>query len=467
MPIRKHKGIVQTGGKAGKLKKGYKYSGKKLKSGLAQIVKATKTTKIGGKAIGKGQYGCIMSPPIKCKSSKEDKFDYKNKVSKVSLKGWIPGITNPNEMKYMISSGKNEYHMGKRLLDMDPNMDHFFGIQKICTIRADQTQDIIDLNSKKINPEKKCFELIKSPKDRIHSNLLMGKADVPMEHAFTPDIDPKIAVDAIAKIILKSCESMKILKKNNYMHLDFKAPNAMIIKKQKKMESIMIDFDERFMPNSPLSLIETVLDYNGIVYLWAPEVWLIGYWRGDKDIKKNLEKAVIQVTKQWGYDIKWTQDYFKKSWKNDDAWRDFVDKAMVYQIAYGLFSYGISHRDCDQRKIYGADYPYDYPANGGSKEIIPGFFSTTIEYLLYSTTKGKLIRKVMQKMVTFNANDRLTLKQTQQEIQKIMGYPNISNWLFTDLKSKPPSRPLPPSPPSPVKINKYIDKTDKTDNKNG
>ena len=41
-----------------------------------------------------------------------------------------------------------------------------------------------------------------------------------------------------------------------------------------------------------------------------------------------------------------------------------------------------------------------------------------------------------------------------------MGYTNISNWLFTDLKSKPPSRPLPSTP---VKTNKYIDKTDKTD----
>ena len=31
--VRKHRGIHQIGGKAGKLKKGYKYSGKKLKNG--------------------------------------------------------------------------------------------------------------------------------------------------------------------------------------------------------------------------------------------------------------------------------------------------------------------------------------------------------------------------------------------------------------------------------------------------
>ena len=37
--VRKHRGIHQIGGKAGKLKKGYKYSGKKLKSGKAEIIK--------------------------------------------------------------------------------------------------------------------------------------------------------------------------------------------------------------------------------------------------------------------------------------------------------------------------------------------------------------------------------------------------------------------------------------------
>ena len=37
--VRKHRGIHQTGGKAGKLQKGYKYSGKRLKNGKAEIKK--------------------------------------------------------------------------------------------------------------------------------------------------------------------------------------------------------------------------------------------------------------------------------------------------------------------------------------------------------------------------------------------------------------------------------------------
>ena len=37
--VRKHKGITQTGGNTGRLRKGYRYSGKKLKNGLSQIIK--------------------------------------------------------------------------------------------------------------------------------------------------------------------------------------------------------------------------------------------------------------------------------------------------------------------------------------------------------------------------------------------------------------------------------------------
>ena len=40
--VRKHKGIIQIGGNKGKLRKGYRYSGKKLKNGLPQIIKVKK-----------------------------------------------------------------------------------------------------------------------------------------------------------------------------------------------------------------------------------------------------------------------------------------------------------------------------------------------------------------------------------------------------------------------------------------
>jgi len=43
--IRKHKGIIQTGGNAGRLQKGYKYSGKRLKNGMSEILKVKSVKK--------------------------------------------------------------------------------------------------------------------------------------------------------------------------------------------------------------------------------------------------------------------------------------------------------------------------------------------------------------------------------------------------------------------------------------
>lgn len=43
--IRKHKGIIQIGGNAGRLQKGYKYSGKRLKNGMPEILKVKSVKK--------------------------------------------------------------------------------------------------------------------------------------------------------------------------------------------------------------------------------------------------------------------------------------------------------------------------------------------------------------------------------------------------------------------------------------
>ena len=36
---RKHRGVIQLGGRAGKLRKGFKYTGNRTKTGLAKILK--------------------------------------------------------------------------------------------------------------------------------------------------------------------------------------------------------------------------------------------------------------------------------------------------------------------------------------------------------------------------------------------------------------------------------------------
>ena len=74
MTVRKHRGINQFGGKIGKLKKGYKYSGKTLKNGKPEIIKIKKR-----KVIKKVQKGGFL-----VKVTEEDFYNYlKDKFSDI------------------------------------------------------------------------------------------------------------------------------------------------------------------------------------------------------------------------------------------------------------------------------------------------------------------------------------------------------------------------------------------------
>ena len=81
MKIRKHKGINQ---KTGRLNKGYKYSGKKMKSGLPKIIKVIKkkNNKTGG---GKGEINAIMSA-MKTMKLKNISKDVAEKIDKEKIK---------------------------------------------------------------------------------------------------------------------------------------------------------------------------------------------------------------------------------------------------------------------------------------------------------------------------------------------------------------------------------------------
>ena len=113
--IRKHQGIIQNGGNNGRLKKGYRYSGKRLKSGLPQIIKA-KNTK-GGKILGRGGFGCVIDPVIKCQRNTDD-FFYKNDLT-----------SKDNVSKVFFENNLYELHNDKKIAKIlngiDPNNEHF------------------------------------------------------------------------------------------------------------------------------------------------------------------------------------------------------------------------------------------------------------------------------------------------------------------------------------------------------
>ena len=103
---RKHQGIIQSGGNKGKLKKGYKYSGKKLKSGLPQILKVTKKKNKSQKK-NKIQRGGYSKSFVEYNDNLTEFLN--NNVPPPTIGGWIfspsHNIGGPQTIVY-----KNEYY---------------------------------------------------------------------------------------------------------------------------------------------------------------------------------------------------------------------------------------------------------------------------------------------------------------------------------------------------------------------
>ena len=274
MKIRKHKGINQQ---TGKLKKGFKYSGRKLKSGLPEIVRIKKQK--GGKVLGKGSYGCVIQPAIPC--SKKLGVDM---VSKVGL--------DPSERDY------DEVYIGQQLSKIDPKSKYFVYVTESC-----------DIPRSEIDPKdfKKCkFEL--GPK---YQNMIMERGSMNLHELKSVKKDD----DIFAKILVKMIESCLLLMKNGLTHYDIKSLNV-IIKKvspdKHEYESFMIDFGSTFMPRN-WDDFGVIVDINDN-YLWPVEV----YSMMDSFKKYYSDKVQKYVT--------------VKFLKGESGFTEFSDKVMSYMI---------------------------------------------------------------------------------------------------------------------------------------
>ena len=417
MPIRKHQGIVQTGGKKGKLKKGYKYSGKKLKSGLSQIVKVKKSknkkSKKGGKALAKGSSGCIFFPVVKeCNPNK----DYTGKVSKLVL--------------LAATDGTAELDMGLLLNSYDREFEHFLGVTEMCKVNTSnkyKKNEITDAD------RKKCPEL--KIDNKLHDNLIMPSAIIGLDAVFQLKSIVKfgISADMIGKIIMKTCESCKILKDNGIAHFDLKNQNMMFkwidksekihqkekqISKEEKgadiaemeeMESFLIDFGKEFMPASWEEFFNYFLKiFDPMTYIWAPEIWLnFPKFNKSSKLKKQLRKV--------GDIDSWFPIYVMNLQKSGTSgWKEFIDKAMVYQMINGIF-YWLSSPNFANKDPWNFIPHLDNPIK----------FNDKIEKI-FVNNKG--LRDLFIEMLTFNPNNRPTLQQVQDKLDDL-GF-SKTNWKF-------------------------------------
>lgn len=284
---RKHKGINQ---KTGRLNKGYKYSGKKLKSGLSQIIKIKKKSKRGGTYIAKGSYGCVVKPAIKCNS----KSKIRNKVSKI-------GLDPENE------SNKDEIKISHDLKKIDPSKKYFIYIEEDCLIKKRD----IDFDD---------FKDCGFYDHNFYENAIMDKAAMSLEDFKKENT---LDEDAVSRIILKLLKCMEVLLENEYTYYDMKSLNVVIKsstglisalspKSRKKYEVYLIDFGSDFMPRD-WNDFEDLVGFN-TKYLWPREV----YFQMDK-FKHNMPANIKKY-------IKDEKNFFK-----------FSEKVMVYMVG-SLFS---------------------------------------------------------------------------------------------------------------------------------
>ena len=420
MPIRKHQGIVQTGGKAGKLKKGYKYSGKKLKRGLPQIVKVKKNKKIGGKPIASGSYGCLFDPAIRCPNEEKNDDFYNNKISKVSLDNWA------NDKSWVKKEGLEEEKISAKLKKLDNEGRFFFGVEKICEIIPNQVQDILTKNPRGI-----CNRL-KNRDNNPHHNMIMRKADLDMAKVFA-NKSPyfNVTIDTIAKTILKTCISCEKLKSIGIAAFDIKGDNMMFMKpSDNEMESVMIDFGTAFMPTN-FNELQNKIQNRHIIYTWAPEIWLFDPLQDQTILTKQRQQLEFDEWSEGRNLYSWFRKYYMKAFKNNpdgtkntQGWRDYIDKAMVFQIVYSIFYWGSS-----------PDFYNDYDEwGGGGGFLIPSRinapFSDIVEKALKSDKRGKNLRKIMRQMMTINPEQRPNLKQVKNQIMEVMNYTDENQLSF-------------------------------------
>lgn len=281
--IRKHKGINQQ---SGKLKKGFKYSNKKLKSGLSQIIKIkSQKHTLGGKYISKGTYGCIVSPAYNCKKSSIFKKDKTHKhVSKLSSIQSIPKVFTT-------------------LALIDPKNNHFIYPSQICTI---DKQIVNQEDLEKCQEGKQGIDL----SNNIILNSIMKKGTNDLnKYRYT-----NIHINKATKFLTQLLYSIKLLTKHNILHLDIKAANIV----EYKNKVFIIDFDDLFNPTNVSEFNKFILSFDYLEYIWPPEVFMS--FRGYPElINPDIKK-------------------YNKQFITNKNFKMFIQKIMIY-LTGNIFNY--------------------------------------------------------------------------------------------------------------------------------
>jgi hypothetical protein len=293
------------------------------------------TKQKGGKVLGQGSYGCVISPPILC-SSKINKL---NKVSK------LINLTNASKAEY--DEAINEYKSGEIFKKVDPNNMYFLPGIDLCEI-TDKDKNITKQNQKDIE---KCG--FKDNKQTFLLNILMKKGDDFPK--ITKELNETNFLKSLAYVLNGANKSIYDL---NICLLDIKGDNILYSKDDDSEEiyPVFIDFSDNFVIKSGDEFINFIRDFSPqLPYYptWGLEISILfldyfidNYYRNTKKYNKKRQNFYQEI---WDYKkidftvengknmYKNILDYINKEIKTKRGFLGFFNKIMIYSIGVSYY----------------------------------------------------------------------------------------------------------------------------------
>lgn len=182
----------------------------------------------GGVLLGEGGFGCVISPPLRCKKTFH-KFPYSIDTN------YISKIVEYDESDESIW---DEINIGKKLIKIDPSQKYFSPILDGCFLHKQKSRDLLySLSNNKSSTNKNSYTYSTHKKDKCniymdthYLNLISKNAGITIEDTFeSKDLYLKnYIINNYIYIMYHYCKSLKLLKENNILHCDIKTMNVMI-----------------------------------------------------------------------------------------------------------------------------------------------------------------------------------------------------------------------------------------------
>ena len=414
------------------------------------VCKINKVQK-GGKILGKGRDGLVVTPPIMCNA----RMNEINKISK------LINITDVSKRQY--NDYVAEYKAGKKFRKVDPNFFHFLPGIDMCEISENGVsdeirQDIVDGGYKQ--PGVETFML----------NIVMKKGE---------DYD-NITKSLTATNFLKSLVyllhgAQKCVYELKTLLLDIKSPNLLYSQDDDDSEDIypvFIDFSADFVISNKKGFQNFIEVFGGgMPYYdtWPFEIFALFYeqylYERNSESADRYKQFIKNLKTYRNIDIKSVNgermvdkvlQYVNNKMRTSAGSLALYDKIMMYAIGkvyYRAFSSSSFKNDkfIDNilRNLMNEDITYRWYAQDAIVEIrkkIKYRGRSGIKISLKSGKKDKMIKKKVQKALKVKKNNPLLNWIKNQQKNKFMSLQSLG-------KVKKTKKWILKKPNTPIKVN--------------